>query len=339
MAEALIINDTTYAGEAASYMLTRAVVGADTIQQGAAMVQDGIKKKFTIPRVEVADLIQPRKETPTSSGVMTVDGSTLEPQDLMLYMEFNPRDFEQHWYSIQLQNRLLDETLPPTAENFIMLQTMKRLNEWFELAWWQSRKQFNPNGDAVLPSAKGANETGSPFYDSDGVPTMFYWDGFVKKALDSTSTIKVGSPVALTSANVRDKLTAALDLLPKALLFKFGKQGTRIIMSYRDKAKYDEALRTDTYKNIRSDEAGYTQYRGYDIAILAGVPENTFFITTARPDTQSNTWIGINSVDDNTLDMKKLQNNSELYFIKGLFKADVNFGFYDQVVLYTTQTA
>lgn len=339
MAEALIINDTTYAGEAASYMLTRAVVGADTIQQGAAMVQDGIKKKFTIPRVEVADLIQPRKETPTSSGTMTVDGSTLEPQDLMLYMEFNPRDFEQHWYSIQLQNRLLDETLPPTAENFIMLQTMKRLNEWFELAWWQSRKQFNPNGDAVLPSAKGANETGSPFYDSDGAPTMFYWDGFVKKALDSASTIKVGSPVALTSGNVRDKLTAALDLLPKALLFKFGKQGTRIIMSYRDKAKYDEALRTDAYKNIRSDEAGYTQYRGYDIAILAGVPENTFFITTARPDTQSNTWIGINSVDDNTLDMKKLQNNSELYFIKGLFKADVNFGFYDQVVLYTTQTA
>ena len=339
MAEALIINDTTYAGEAASYMLTRAVVGADTIQQGAAMVQDGIKKKFTIPRVEVADLIQPRTATPVSSGSMTVDASTLEPQDLMLYMEFNPRDFEQHWYAIQLQNRLLDETLPPTAENFIVLQTMKRLNEWFEMAWWQSRKQFNPDGDNVSPSSKGANESGSPFLDSDGVPTMFYWDGFIKKALDASTSIKVTSPVALTSGNVRDKLTAALDLLPKALLFKFGKTGTRILMSYRDKAKYDEALRTDAYKNIRSDEAGYTQYRGYDIAVLAGLPENTFFVTTARPDTQSNTWVGINSVDDNTLNLQKLQNNSELYFIKGLFKADVNFGFYDQVVVYTTQTA
>lgn len=339
MAEALIINDTTYAGEAASYMLTRAVVGAETIAQGAAMVQDGIKKKFTIPRVEVADLIQPRKETPTSAGTMTVDASTLEPQDLMLYMEFNPRDFEQHWFAIQLQNRLLDETLPPTAENFIMLQTMKRLNEWFESAWWQSRKQFNPNGLNVNPTSKGVTESGSPFYDSNGACTMFYWDGFIKKALDNAKTIQVASPVALTAANIRDKMSLALAALPKALLFKFGKTGTRILMSYQDKVKYDEALRTDLYKNIRSDEAGYTQYRGYDIAILPGLPENTFFVTTARPDTQSNTWIGINSVDDNTLNLQRLQNNSELYFIKGLFKADVNFGFADQTVLYTTQTA
>lgn len=334
----LQITDTTYAGEAASYMLTRMVTGADTIQKGAAMVQDGIKKKFTIPKVEVADLIQPRQETPTSKGSMTVNASALTPEDCMLYIEFNPRDFEQHWYAFQLENRLLDETLPQTAESFIMMQTMARLNEWFEMAWWQSRKQFNPDGDNITPSSKGVNETGSPFFDSVGAPTMFYWDGFIKKALDN-SAVAVTSPIALTSGNIRDKMTEALAKLPKALLFKFGAQGTSIIMSYQDKAKYDEALRTDSFKNIRSDEAGYTQYRGYDIKVLAGLPENTFFVTTARPDNRSNTWIGINSVDDNTLDLKKLQNNSELYFIKGLFKADVNFGFYDQVVIYTTQTA
>lgn len=339
MAEALNIQDTTYAGEAASYMLVRAVVGADTIQKGAAMVQDGIKKKFTIPRVEVGNFMQPRQATPTSKGSITVDAATLEPQNQMLYVEFNPRDFEQHWYATQLENRLIDETLPATAENFIMLQMMKRLNEWFDMAFWQSRIQFNPNGDNVNPVSKGVNESGSPFFDSDGTCSMFYWNGFVKKAIDAASTLKVSSPVALTSGNVRDKLTAALDLLPKALLFKFGANGTKILMSYRDKAKYDEALRTDTYKNIRSDEAGYTQYRGYDIVVIAGLPENTFFVTTANPTRDSNTWIGINSVDDNTLNLQRLQNNSELYFIKGLFKTDVTFGFYDQVVLYTTQTA
>lgn len=338
MPEALSIQDTSYAGEVASYMAVRAVVGADTIQKGAAMVQDGIKKKFTIPRVEAGNFMQPRAATPTSQGNITVDAAVLTPADSMLYVEFNPRDFEQHWYATQLEPRLLDETLPATAENFIMLQMMKRLNEWFEMAFWQSRVQFNPSGAAVSPSSKGVNETGAPFLNTNGTPSMFYWDGFIKKALDN-SAVPVTSPVALTSANIREKMTAALDLLPKALLFKFGVEGTRILMSYRDKAKYDEALRTDTYKNIRSDEAGYTQYRGYDIVVLSGLPENTFFVTTARPDNQSNTWIGINSVDDNTLDMKRLQNNSELFYIKGLFKTDVTFGFFDQVVMYTTQTA
>jgi hypothetical protein len=339
MAEALVINDTTYAGEHASYMLVRAVVGADTVQKGAAMVQDGIKKKFTIPRVEVGNFMQPRVATPTSKGSITVDAASLEPANQMLYVEFNPRDFEAHWFATQLENRLIDETLPATAENFIMLQMMKRLNEWFEMAFWQSRTEFNPSGPAVNPTTKGVNESGSPFYDSDGTPSMYYWNGFIKKAIDSTATVKVSSPVALTSGNVRDKLTDALAKLPKALLFKFGAGGTRILMSYQDKAKYDEALRTDTYKNIMSNEPGYDKYRGYDIVVLSGLPENTFFVVVARPDNQSNTWIGINSVDDNTLNLQRLQNNSELYFIKGLFKTDVTFGFFDQVVLYTTQTA
>jgi hypothetical protein len=220
-----------------------------------------------------------------------------------------------------------------------MLQMMKRLNEWFEMAFWQSRTEFNPVGAAVNPTTKGVNESGSPFYDSDGTPSMYYWNGFIKKAIDSTATVKVTSPVALTTANVRDKMTEALNRLPKALLFKFGAGGTRILMSYQDKAKYDEALRTDTYKNIMSNEPGYDKYRGYDIVVLSGLPENTFFVVVARPDNQSNTWIGINSVDDNTLNLQKLQNNAELYFIKGLFKTDVTFGFFDQVVLYTTQTA
>jgi hypothetical protein len=44
MAEALDIADTSWSGPAASYMITRAVVGADTIQKGCIYVEDGIRK-------------------------------------------------------------------------------------------------------------------------------------------------------------------------------------------------------------------------------------------------------------------------------------------------------
>ena len=47
MPEALVITDTTYAGEAAAQFITKPVVGMDTVQKGCIHVQDGIKKKYT----------------------------------------------------------------------------------------------------------------------------------------------------------------------------------------------------------------------------------------------------------------------------------------------------
>lgn len=332
--EALDIQDTTWSGPAASYMITRAVIGADTIEKGCIYVEDGIRKKKTIPRIEVSNFIQKRKATPTTKGSVTVDGRVLEPRDLMLYYEFNPRDYEQHFYAEQLSPKLLGRELPVTAENFMMIQTMKRLNEFFENAIHRSRISFDPEGDNVDPTTVG---------EVAGASDYIYFDGLIKRLIDAASdptypTLTVGSPVALTSSNIRDKFAAALNLVPKPLLGKFGKGGLKFCVSYADAQKYAEALRTDTYKNTRSDEKAYDQFRGYEIEQLGGLPENTFYLAIQKPDVDSNTWLGINSVDDNMLQLQRLQNNSELFFVKGLFKMDSQIGFPDQFVLYTTLT-
>jgi hypothetical protein len=47
----------------------------------------------------------------------------------------------------------------------------------------------------------------------------------------------------------------------------------------------------------------------------------------------------MNSTEDNNLQLMRLQNNSELFFLKGLMKFDVQYGFSDQVFLYTTLTS
>jgi hypothetical protein len=62
-------------------------------------------------------------------------------------------------------------------------------------------------------------------------------------------------------------------------------------------------------------------------------------VCIAAPDISSNLWVGINSTTDNTLKLAALQANSEMYFMKGLFKMDTQSGFPDQVVLYTPITA
>jgi hypothetical protein len=337
MAEALVIQDTTYAGEAASYFITRPVIEMDTVQKGCAHVQDGIKKQYTIPRIEVSGFMQKRKATPTSKGNINVDGKMLVPKDMMLYLEFNPRDYEQHWQAVNLEPKLLDRELPPTAEEFTMLQTMKRLNEFFENATWRSRIAFDPEGSAVDPTTKG---------QLAGDAQYFYFDGLLVKLLQASETVKVSSPATLVAGtagagqeNILDAFNRTYKLVPQAILYKYGAKGLKFHISYGTQQIYEDALTTQVYKNNDTTEKGINRYKGYDVVPLAGIPDNTIIVCISSPDLDSNPWIGVNSTEDQDgLQLARLQANSELYFIKGLFKMDTQYGFPDFVVLYTTIT-
>jgi hypothetical protein len=50
----------------------------------------------------------------------------------------------------------------------------------------------------------------------------------------------------------------------------------------------------------------------------------------------SNLWVGMNSVEDAKLEMNKVQNNSELFYVKMLCKLDVQFGYTQEVVNYAS---
>jgi hypothetical protein len=340
MAEALVISDTTYAGEAASQFILRPVINADTVQKGCIHVQDGIKKQYTIPRLEVSNLIQRRAATPISQGTITVDARALVPRDLMLYVEFNPRDYEAHWQAVNLSPKLLDRELPPTAEEFTMIQVMARLNEFFENAIWRSRLVFDPtNSGYVTPASKGQVSTDSAY---------FYFDGLMTKLLNDASTIQVSSPKILISGttsggneNINDALNRIYYSIPKPLLYKYGPSGLKFHVSYATQQVYEDYITTSTvYKNNDTTERGINRWKGYEIVPLAGMPDNTIIACVSAPGMESNLWLGVNSAaDDDALQLARLQANSELFFIKGLFKMDTQIGFPDFVVLYTSITA
>lgn len=319
-------------------MLTRAVVGADTVQKGCAHVEDGIKKQFTIPRIEVSGFMQRRAATPVSKGTISVDGKAINPLDSMLYMEFNPRDYESHWYAEQLSPSLLARELPQTAETFMMLITMKRLNEFFEYHTWRGRIQYAPDGANVDPTTKGA---------AAGDALYFYYDGLIKKLLDDATTLLVSSPATLVSGtaaggqeNILDAMNRAYKLVPPALVGRYGVEGLKFIIGIPLQQVLEEAYTTfTTFKNNDTTERGINRYKGYEVVPCAGVPDNTIVVCVANPSNDSNLWIGMNSVTDEQLQIARTQNNSEIFFIKGLFKVDTQTGFPDQVVLYTKLTA
>lgn len=329
----LVINDTAYAGDFASYFWLPATYEMDTLQKGVAYVQDGIKKSHTIGRVDFSRPLQQRAATPTSGGDYTIDGRILTPADVMLYTEINPRDFEQHWLAESLSPTLLARELPVSAENYIMQMGLNRAMEQIENGCWM--------GSTTYTAQIG----------TDGNGQLKFFDGFIKKFVNDSAVRKVASPLPLSAAassvsvyNIADAFDALINLAAtykKALLSKPSRyKRLKFLVSVATEQIYQTFLTTTlTFKGNNTTDAGINKYKGYDVVPLAGVPDNTIVFTEALDDTSSNLYIGMNSKEDNALQLQRLQANSELFFLKGLIKYDVQYGFSDQVFLFTTLVA
>jgi hypothetical protein len=325
----LVINDTSYSGTFASYFWLPATFGMDTIQKGAVYVKDGIKKKHTIGRIDLTNPLQPRAATPVSNatnGNFTIDGRVLEPQDHMFYTEFNPRDFEEHWLAEQLSPTLLARELPLTAENYMMQIALNRTFEQIETEIWMGSTTYN-----ATPGDPGNGQ-------------LMFMDGFMKKFVNDASVVTIANPVALTAANILEKMDALITSVAtnrKALISRANRyERMKFFVSIETEQLYQAALVTGTtFKGLNTMDRGIKPWKGYEVVPLAGFPDDTILFCEGLPDTSSNLYVGMNSTEDNNLQLMRLQNNSELFFLKGLMKFDVQYGFSNQVFLYTTLNA
>lgn len=301
------ITDTTYAGEAASQFIVKALTGADTINGGNVFVKDGIKKKFTIPRFDVdyQDLIQDRAATPVSKGELDVTGQAINPEDYMIYTEFNPRDYEDHWFATQLNETLIDRNLPLSVESVVVQEVLKRHAKYFNKLIW--------NADTTLTNI------------------YKYFDGFIKKAKNASDTAIVSSPTTLTTSNIQGEFLRGYNLIEDALRYD---PDMKFYCSYATFDLYAQSQINQTYKGVDTTQEGKDTFKGRKVAKIADFPDNTFFIAKGKPTMESNLWIGLNSIADEGLILQKKQANSELYFIKMLMKADVQIGWNNETVYY-----
>ncbi|MEB0264075.1 hypothetical protein [Mucilaginibacter sp. 10I4] len=307
MPDGFVINDTTYAGEAASQFIVKAITGADTIQGGNVYVKDGIKKKFTIPRWDATytDFIQDRQATPVSKGSSVIDGQVLLPEDYMIYYEFNPRDFEDHWFATQLDETLIDRSLPVSVESVVVQEVLKRHAKYFNQMLWV--------GDMT----------------TNGV--FKYFDGFIRKAKLASDTIVVSSPTTLTASNIQGEFLRGYQGITPALRYD---PAMKFFCSYATYDLYATSQINQTYKGVDITQEGVKTFKGRVVEKIADFPDNTYLIAKGLPNMESNLWVGMNSTDDANLKLEKKQANSELYFVKMLMKADVQIGWNNETVYY-----
>jgi hypothetical protein len=163
-----------------------------------------------------------------------------------------------------------------------------------------------------------------------------YFDGFVKKATDDANTVDLGGSSILTDANLTGAIIAQItriyDLIPAALKYD---PSMKLFLSYDLYDAYAKALIAQTNKNADHESMQLNiKYRGLPVVRIADFPANKMMFAKGSAGMDSNLWVGMNSVEDAKLEMNKVQNNSELFYVKMLCKLDVQFGYTQEVVNY-----
>lgn len=288
------VQGSNYNGEVLGSILTQAFLGNEIAEKGVLHVEAGIEKKFSIPRMRVGKLLQKRVEQPESSdakGDLTYDEKELNPEDMMVYTEFNPKSFEAVWRQFQPQGNMVFYQLPAEVQTKILSLILQET----------------------------ATEVGYHYINGlKGAGAEQFFNGIVSRILadNEVNYAKRGETTWVK------RLQALKDAVPAEIV---DNPKLAIIMNTRDYSEYDAELKNLDYKNIDPTAKREQAFDGTRIIRLAYWPKGLAVATLVSADGDGNLWAGVNiNNDGETLFVDRVSNAGEKYFVKILLKADTN---------------
>ncbi len=298
--------------------MSRATLGSETLAGGYMAVHDRIMDKKSLPRIQMANIIQDHSVTPTSAGTYTIDERQLIPVPFLAFQTFNPRDFEAFWpFANSTDGDLMSRELPLAARVAFIQQIAMLVGEFLEDGVWQATTS---TGASVLQDK---------------------WNGIVTRAAADANVLKVTGPVALDATNVLDKIAATRD----RLLSSGGRgrsvwnnQNCKIFTSHTTGDLVRENLEAKTYKGKEVTDAYELMFQGREIVTLQGIPDDTILITRASSDVlTSNLHVGFDWQYDTAgpvIEINRYRPESELFFFKVLMQADTNYTWSEEIGFY-----
>ena len=346
MAATISYAGNTYSGEVLEDLLVYTAQGNDTAREGLVHIKPGVQKKLALPHVSLGKIIQDNVPTPTTQGAesdglnkYTFSERYLEPQDFMVYLEFNPRDFEEYWRPFQPEGELLFRELDPKVQATMLHLLIDRKDEYLGDCIWASRKG-GVNGNFVSVG-EGNTVIGG---DSAAGP-MKYFDGFMtrvlvninSKDLNEQATGKVilaGNTELTTGQQVESALYAMYRACPKKL-----RKSNKLVfvMGWELWDLYDEYLSNKDVKYTENADVNKYRFKGKRVVVINGITEQTIALGKFTSGIDSCLWMGVDyATDQESVKVEKLQANSELYFFQMRMKVDVNIVLPSEIVVWTT---
>lgn len=323
--------ETNYTGEVLEELLTLTAQKTDTFAKGLIHVEPQIQKQLTLPSIKLGKIIQDRKPTPDSSvGEYSFAERYLAPKDFMIYLEFNPREFERYYKAFQPVDNLVFRKLDPYVQAKMLRLLMEGKEAYIDQAIWcsatatQKAKIANSDGIEGTSIIGAENEYGQ----------MKYWDGAIARMLmnanaEEDSEDKKSGDIMLAGngsfANGEAVETELYNMYHKLPPKIRAISGLKILMDYNTWDMYDQYLTSKENKYVDNTQINVRTFKGKQIIPMVAFPDNTIIIGKFSSGRDSNLWMSVDMADDiNVIQCDKLQNNSELYFFKALMKIDVN---------------
>ena len=208
---------TTYAGEFAGEYIAAALLSASTIDDGGLTVKANIAFKEVIKKLATGALVQAAACDFTPNSSVTLTERIIQPVELMVNLQLCKYDFVNDWES-QSMGFGLGQTLPPKFSDFMIAHVAAEVAQNTEFNIWQ--------GDTAAASNNS-------------------FDGFEKliavavAAGDIPAAQAIGGGVALTPANIVEKLSDVVTAIPAQL---YGKEDLFIYIGTKAAKLYVQAL-------------------------------------------------------------------------------------------------
>lgn len=352
MAQTINYAGNTYAGEVLEDLLVYTAHGNDTFREGLIHIKPGVQKRFVLPHVTLGKIIQDNKPTPTSSdgegnnstGFNQYNHSEryLDPQDFMVYLEFNPRDYEDYWKPFQPDGQLIFRELDPKVQATMLHLLIDKKDEYLGDCIWSSRKGGSaPAGGITIDAPANSTTLGG---DSAAGP-MKYFDGALVRVIEninaaagtneraSGTVISAGNTTLTTGAQVESALYAMWTSCPKHVRKS---SALKFVMGWEAWDLYDQYLTSQNFKYTENTDINKRRFKGKPIVVINGIPEHTIFLGKFNSTMDSCLWMGVDyATDQESVKVERLQANSELYFFQMRMKVDVNIVLPSEIVVWT----
>ena len=244
LATTVTIN-SSFAGDFAGKYISASLLSASTIDDGGVTVMPNIKYKQVIQKIETGSLIADGTCDFTANSSVTLSEVVLTPEEFAVQLQLCKSDFLNTWQSYQMGFSAFNNNgLPTSFADYLIGYVASKIAAENEVNIWTGNL--------------GGAQAGE-------------YDGFETLAAADATVIDVPTPVALTSANIIDKLQAVVDLIPNSL---YGKEDLKLYISNKAQKLYVRSLggfSVAATANSGTDAKG-TQWYSNGSLTFGGIP-------------------------------------------------------------------
>tara|TARA_R110002073_G_scaffold308422_1_gene478375 strand:+ start:103 stop:1077 length:975 start_codon:yes stop_codon:yes gene_type:complete len=307
---------TSYAGQFAGEYIAAALLSASTIDDGGITVKSNISFKEVIKKLATDAIVTAADCDFSPTSTITLTERILQPTELQVNLQLCKYDFVNDWESQQMGYGL-GQSLPPKFADFMIAHVAAEVAQNTEFNIWQ--------GDTAAASKNS-------------------FDGFEKliAAAVTAGDVPAGqalTSVALTAANIVEKLSDVVEAIPAAL---YGKEDLFLYISSKAAKLYVQALGGFGAQGLGANGVqgmgtqwwnnGSLTVNGVKIFVCPGLSDDKMYAAQ-----KSNLYFGtglLNSTQEvKVLDMADLDASNNVRMVMR-FTSGVQFGIASDIVSY-----